>query len=200
MDIFPETKKKLQSKISRYKSDLRKQKKEFGFIRDGSGKRYILFCLLFVFNDLEKAEKYFNWYKEEFPDDIGEPIQKLCWALSLHRMGKENEARYRLADAMLSNLYIIPIILGIDIKPYDMWHGSNYEDIDYVEYIPEEVIDSITESEIEWIKEHYHSTEFIQVRERYIEIFHHIKSTDNLEVRRKLLNESRSLLDRFQKE
>lgn len=124
MFAIPDTEKKLRSKISSYKSALNKEKRTFGHINDSGGKRYLLFPLYFVLGDMKRAAEHFDWYTTEFEDDVGEPVQKLCWALSLHRLGREVEARYRLADLMLCNLYIIPHILGRPVEPLDIWHGS----------------------------------------------------------------------------
>ncbi len=191
---FPETEKTLKARISSYKSSLNREKKIYGHIDDGSGKRYLLFCLYFVLGDLKRARDYFEWYKAEFPDDIGEPVQQLCWALSLHRMGKEPEARYRLAKLMLSNLYVIPHILGRDIAQYDMWHSSNYETPDYVAYIPDEVERNIGESEIEWMKALYDSPEFRNIRQRHVQIFHELQNVHDPDRRRALVDESHTLL------
>jgi hypothetical protein len=193
MFSFPDTEKKLKSRISSYNSALKKEKRDFEYISDGGGKRYLLFCLYFVLNDLKKSQVYFEWYKSEFPDDIGEPIQKLCWTLSLLRMEKENEAKHKLADLMLSNLYLIPKIIGLDVQEYDIWHSSNYEHIDFVEYIPEAVRKNIKQSEIQWMESLYNSFEFRRIRKQYIEIYHKLQHTDNLEKRKALLNESYSL-------
>ncbi len=119
----PDTEKKLRSRISSYKSALVKEKRTFGHINDGAGKRYLLFSMYFVLGDLDRASEYFDWYTAEFEDDVGEPIQKLCWTPGLHRLERD-EARYRLADLMLSNLYMIPHLLGRPVEPLDIWHSS----------------------------------------------------------------------------
>jgi hypothetical protein len=194
---FPETEKKLKSRISSYKSSLLKEKRKFGYVDDGAGKRYLLFSLYFVLNDLEETKDYIKWYEKEFSDDIGEPIQKLCWALSLRRMGNEMEARKMLAEMTLSNLYIIPKLLGCDIEEYDIWHASSDQDIGYFSYLPEEVIASITEAEIQWLRQEYESPEFRHIRQRYIEIHHKLKSTKEFDERKRLLSDSNSLLDAF---
>ncbi|MCP4683005.1 MAG: hypothetical protein GY864_11785 [Desulfobacterales bacterium] len=194
MISFPDTEKKLRSVISRYKSALSKEKREHGYINDGSGKRYLLFYFYFILDDLNKSQEYFEWYNKEFSDDVGEPIQKLCWALSLYRMKKEDAAKHMLADAMLSNLYLIPSIMGQEIKEYDIWHSSSDEDIDYVEYIPEEIRMNIKDSEIQWMDTLFNSPEFRRIRKRYIEIYHDLQHTKQIEERKKLLNESYSLL------
>lgn len=192
---FPDTEKKLKSRISSYKSALNKEKKIHGCIHDGSGKRYGLFGLSFVLGDLKGSEAYFRWYAEEFPDDIGEPTQKLCWAISLHRMERDDEARHMLANLMLTNLYLIPRLLGQDVAEYDIWHSSNYEFIDYFDYIPKEILDCITEPERLWVQELYDSLAFRRIRKRYIEIYRELDKTRDVEARRALLDEARSLLN-----
>ena len=68
MYCFPDTEKKLKSTISRYRSAL-KREESAGYISDGSGKRYMLFALYFVQNDLSASEQYVEWYEQHFPDD-----------------------------------------------------------------------------------------------------------------------------------
>lgn len=169
MISFPDTEKKLKNRISNYKSALNKEKKEYDSINDGTGKRYSLFALYFVLNDLKKSEKYFEWYKEEFYGDVGEPVQKLCWALSLYRMDKIDDARYVLAELMLLNLYVIPRLLGQDLKEYDIWHSSS--------------------------DAYYDSFVFRRIRQRYIEIYGQLQNVEDLSSRKKLLEEAGSCLD-----
>ncbi len=191
---FPETDKKLKSRISSYKSALNKEKKEYGSINDGAGKRFLLFMLYFVLNDLKKSEKYFEWYEAEFDDELGEPVQTLCWAISLYRMGKLDKARYALADSMLANLYIIPKLLGESIKKYDIWHSDSCGDFDYFDCIYDEILDAISKDDKNWIKEEYDSFVFQRIRQRYIGIFGQLQKTEDLHLRNKLLEESFSLL------
>ena len=107
----------------------------------------------------------------------------------------DNEAKYKLAELMLSNLYLIPHLIDQDVQKYDIWHSSNYEYIDYVEYIPEEVKNNIKQSEIQWMNTLYHSFEFRRIRKRYIEIYDELQHTKDLDERKSLLKESYSLLD-----
>ncbi len=93
MISFPDTEKKLRARISSYKSALTKEKRTFGHINDDGGKRYLLFSMYFVLGDMDRAAEYFGWYAKEFEDDVGEPIQKLGWAISLHRLERDEEAR-----------------------------------------------------------------------------------------------------------
>lgn len=155
----------------------------------------MLFALYFVLNDLSKSEKYFEWFVKEFDDDVGEPIQKLCWAVSLFRLEKMKEAKYLLGTLMLQNLYIIPKILGLDVQEYDMWHSSSDADIDYYEYIPQPLLESLTTEDKEWIKEMYDSFLFRRIRQRYIDIFKNLMTVEDYDEHGKILEESYSLLD-----
>ena len=191
---FPKNEKALEKRISSYRNALLKEKKQFGYVNDGAGKRYLLFSLYFVLNNMEQAQYYLQWYENEFSDDVGEPIQLLCWALILKRLGKDAEARKKLAETMLSNLYIIPKVLGKEIAEYDIWHFSSDGDIDYFDYMPREVIAALTEAEIQWISQEYESLDFRRIRKRFIEIFHKLQSLKNVDERKKLLEESHTLL------
>lgn len=195
----PSTEKKIKAKISSHKSALSREKKIYGSINDGSGKRYVLFSLYFQLNDLKKSEEYLKWYEKEFEDDSGEPVQKLCWAVSLYRMDKIDQAEYRLADLMLSNLYVIPKILGQDIKEYDIWHSSSDEFIDYFDYFPIEVLEALTQEDKNWIEELYDSFVFQRIRQRHIEIYGELQNTDDIKIRRKLIDEAYRLLDPLSK-
>ena len=193
---FPKTEKAIRKKISKNETSLKKDKIEFGYVDDGIGDRYILFCLYFLLNDFEKFEKYEKWYKTEFSDDIGEPIQLLCWAFILSkRADKLSEARYKLAESMLSNLYFIPKLLGRDVKEYKMWHSSNYEDIDYFEDLPQQIYDAISDDNIKWISQEYDTFIFKRIRNRHIEIHSILENTREISIRRKLVKEADSLLE-----
>ncbi len=195
MFVIPDTEKKLRARISSYKSALNKEKRTFGHVNDDGGKRYLLFPLYFVLGDMKRAAEYFDWYADEFDDDVGEPIQKLCWALGLHRMGRNEEARRRLADLMLTNLYMIPHVLGRPVESLDIWHASNDAEPDYVEYLPDEVQQKITESELAWVAEQHDSPEFARIRERHIDIYRQLSTVKEMGERRALLTEARSLVE-----
>jgi len=174
---------------------MKKEKKTYGSISDGAGKRYLLFWLYFVLDDRKNAKKYFEWYKTEFGGDVGEPIHKLCWALSLYRMGEESEAKYILADLMLSNLYFIPKLTGNNISAHRMWHSSNYSAPEYADEIPFEILEAITEDEKQWMAELHDSFEFRRVRKRHIEIYRELEDTRDVKQRKPLVREAGELLN-----
>ncbi len=188
---IPATEKKIKQRISSYRRALKKEIEAHGFISDGYGKRYLLFSLYFILNDLEKSEEYFEWFEEEFPADVGEPVMYLCWAVSLHRMGKDKDAGIKLAMLLLSNIYFIQQLLGdIDIEKEEMWHSSNYEEIDYFDYMPYEIILKISSSEKEWIKTVYESDEFQKMRKTHIGIHKELLHEKDTEKRKALVDMS----------
>jgi len=192
---FPDTKEKLKNRISDYKSALDTENKMHGCIRDFGGKRYLLFWLYFVLNVLEKSNEYFEWYKKEFPKDPGEAIQQLCWAVSLFRLNREGEARHMLAESMLSNLYIIPYVLGLKVEPYNMWHVTDAQEPDYVEIFPSEVLNALTKEDITWIYERYDSFSFRRIIIIHVGIYEDYLKIKDPDVRKIMLKETKYLLD-----
>lgn len=81
---------------------MQKERRVHGFISDGYGKRYLIFCLYFVLGDLRGANAYLRWYEKTFSDDMGEPIQKLCTAILLYRsdnVGRHDAPRFEFVIA-----------------------------------------------------------------------------------------------------
>jgi hypothetical protein len=190
---FPKTPNGLSNQISRIRSQLTAFKKEYGFIDDGTGARYYLFYLYFLLGDNRRSSEYVRWYQKSFPDDICEPLALLCWALILNRMGKDGDLL--LARTMLSNVYLIPHLLGEDIDRVDMWHSSSDEDPDFIEYLPERIKEAIIDEDLAWIRERYESEKFQRVLKQHIEIRHELQHTRVGAARSALVTEEFSLLD-----
>ena len=172
---FPKEPKKIAERIRRYERELRKEYGKFGFISDDFGKRYLLGPLYMMLGDLAGAVKSFEWFEQTFPDDVGEPFHHLCWTLALYRSGNIAGAPQKLLQTMLSNLYLIPYLLGLEQDKLDIWHGSNIAEKDYLRYAPPEIFGLWDEQALQWAEEVYHSPEFCQVRTRYIEIYKQLR-------------------------
>ena len=171
MSPFPKDPKKLKSKLRRYERELRKEQTTHGFIDDGGGKRYLVGPMYLLLDDTEGAVRSFSWFADTFPDDMGEPGFFLCWALALYRAGETEAAGRKLRQAMLSNLYMIPYLIGQPQAEYDIWHGSNWDRLDYLQYISPEYFTLWDDAARQWAAELYHGPEFTAVRDRYIEIY-----------------------------
>ena len=116
--------KKIRSRLRRYERDLRKEKERFGAYNDGAGRRYRIGPHYLLLGDNDGAVESFQWFDSEFPDDSGEPGHFLCWSLALHRAGNEIAAARKLRQTMLSNLYLLPHLLGSPVAELDIWHST----------------------------------------------------------------------------
>lgn len=193
---FPKTPSKMQERIKRYERDLRQEQRTHGFISDGYGKRYLLGPLYLLLGDLSGSLKSFKWFEQTFPTDMGEPLHYLCWTLALYRSGDLAAASFKLRQAMLSNLYLIPHLLGLEQEELGIWHGSNLAEEDYLDYIPPEIWTLWDSPALQWAQETYDSPEFSRIRARYIEIRRQLLSEPPGPKRSELVDEVMSLLTR----
>ena len=173
---FPKDPKKINQRLKRYERELKKELRNFGCIHDGPGKRYLLGPLYMLSGDIEGAIKSFKWFEEISPDDSGEPAQYLCWTLALYRSGDLKVASRKLRQTMLQNLYLIPYLLGIKQSKLDIWHGSNLENKEYIDYIPPEIFELWDEEALDWAGEQYYSNHITNIRNKYIEIHRLLKN------------------------
>jgi hypothetical protein len=103
---------KIRSRLRRYERKLRKEKEMHGGYDDGGGRRYEVAPNYLLLNDNDGALAAFRWFEQDFPDDVGVPDLFLCWCLALYRAGNEIGAAKKLRQAMFSNLYLVPKLLG----------------------------------------------------------------------------------------
>jgi hypothetical protein len=187
---FPKDPKAIRARIRRYERALRAEDERYGAFDDGYGKRYLLGPLYLLLGDLAGAVESYGWFERTFPHDMGEPVHYLCWALALYRSGDVAGAVFRLRQTMLSNLYLLPRLLGLAQGELDIWHGSNLAEKGYLEYVPLEVWGLWDEPARQWAIETYHSPAFRQMRTRYIEIHRRLKSEPPGPTRSRLVDEA----------
>jgi len=184
---------KIRSRLRSYERKLQQEKNRFGCYHDGAGKRYQIAPHYMLLGDNEGALAAFEWFEQEFDDDVGTPDHSLCWSLALHRSGNEIGAAKKLRQSMLSNLYLVPHLLGEPIAELDIWHGSSDAEPSYVHHIPEPYLQLWTDEEREWASGLYESAGFRSARERYIEISKLLNSTPPGADRTRLVREMREL-------
>ena len=161
---------KIRSRLRSYERKLHQEKKKYGYYHDGAGKRYQIGPHYMLLGDNDGALGAFEWFEREFDDDIGKPDHSLCWSLALYRSGNEIGAAKKLRQAMLSNLYLVPHLLGAPISELDIWHGSSDAEPSHAEHVSEAYLQLWTEAERGWASRLYHSPGFQSVRARYVEI------------------------------
>jgi len=162
----------IKQRIASYRRGFQKELDTVGMISDLHGKRYVLFRLYFLLNEPEDSADYFEWFEEQFPNDMGEPIMYLCWAVMLRRMNRIEEAKRKLVLLMLSNIYFIPLLLDDNsVTREAMWHGSNRAEMDYFEELPNDIIQKLSLADLEWIEAQYLTAEFKRIRKTHIAIY-----------------------------
>ncbi len=139
MSLFPKDPKQIRVRIRRYERELRQEYETFDAFDDSYGKRYLLGPLYLLMGDLDGALQSYAWFDMNFPDDVGDPMQYLCWTLALYRANELEAAKQKLCKTMLLNLYLFPHLLGIEQDEIDMWHGTNTAWKEHLQYIPSEI-------------------------------------------------------------
>jgi hypothetical protein len=190
---FPQDPKKIRARIRRYERTLQREQECYGFINDGAGKRYLLGPLYLLMGDTAGAVRSFAWFAQTFPDDSGDPLQYLCWTLALYRVGEMEHAAAKLRQTMLSNLYLLPRLLGLEQDHIDMWYSSNLADTCYRDEVPEEVLALWEPSALHWAHTVYQSVPMQRVRRRYIAIYHQLKTERPGPKRSRLVTEASRL-------
>jgi hypothetical protein len=189
MSHFPNNPRKIKERIKRYEGDLHKEFKKFRYISDDSGKRYLIGPMYLLLGDTSGAIKAFEWFEKQFSDDSGEPFHLLCWALALYQSNDSAKATKKLRRAMLSNLYLLPCLVGVEQPPLDIWQSANWEGKEYVEQGPAELLELWDEQALGWAEGLYQSESFQKARERTIEIFRLLKTEPVGPKRSKLVEE-----------
>ncbi len=195
MYTLPNSEKKFRERAMRYRRSLIKEENNRGYINDGAGKRYLVGPLFVLAGDLEKAIDYYKWYEEKFSDDSGEPLHYIYWALALFRVGNIKEAEKKLLEALVQNIYILSSLTGMEIGKHDIWHGSNFENPDYLYEISEDMLPTFTEKERLWIQKMIESFTFQRVLKEYIATFHALKYENEIGKRSVILDNWYSFLE-----
>jgi hypothetical protein len=184
---------KIRSRLRGYERKLQQEKKKYGYCSDGGGRRYHIAPHYMLLGDNEGALTAFVSFDEEFDDDAGTPDFWLCYSLALHRADNEVGAAKRLRQAMMSNLYLLPHLIGDPIAALDIWHGSSYAEPGYINHIAEHYLQLWTDEEKEWASGLYHSPGFRTARERYVEISKLLKTVPRGPERSRLVAEMSDL-------
>lgn len=110
---------------------------------DGYGKRLWLFHLYFLLRDDDEARSFIDWYAATFPNDGREVCQCVCWALILHRLGREDEAVYRLVRGIAENLPAVATVVGDHQGLYGIWG----EEVMELTWIDSQIVEAMTDNE-----------------------------------------------------
>ncbi len=191
-EVYPTDPKRIRQRIRRYERALKKELED-GYGGDGYGKRFLLGPLYMLMDDVDGALASFDWYQAAYPDDGGEPYQYLTRALALFRGSRRQEAFNKLYQTMLENLYLVPFLLGRNPQPLDIWHGSNFEWIEYAFELPQELLDLWDDVALRWARDVSEHPAVVEKVARYVVIHRELKSEPRGPRRTALVNEAFAL-------
>lgn len=161
---WPTTPTAIRARISSYRRILRQEFSGNSYGGDGYGKRYWLFTLFYLLREDDEVRAYIDWYVSRFPDDIGEVGQFVCWALILHRLGREDEAVYRVVQAIDENLPAVAKVVGDYRGPY----GIRGEEVLHFHDLDEQLIAAMTAEEQAWLRSIWRSPAVATMREQHL--------------------------------
>lgn len=189
---MPTEKHKFRDRANRAARELKKEKSAFGYINDGVGRRYRVGVYFLLSGELKKSAEAFDWFYEEFPDDIGEPAFNLYSALAAYRCGEMGKARARLLKTMLSNMFLLPYLVGQKFEALGVWHSSNRHQENYLEEI-EDFLHEPSNEELRWIEAELSTPSFTALRNGYIATFTALNEEQDISKRVSLLGQWESL-------
>jgi len=163
MTSWPTTPQAIKARIVSYRRILRAEFAADPYSRDGYGKRYWLFPLYFLLRKDDEARSYLDWYRVNFPNDIGEVSSFVCWALILHRLGHEDEAIYRFIQAVDENLPAVAKVVGDYHGPY----GMRGEEVLHFHDLDAQLISAMTADEQAWLRSTWRLPAVAAMREQH---------------------------------
>lgn len=193
MAAWPTTPKAIKAKIASYRRILRQEAASPGGFGDGRGRRFLLFSLYFQLREDDEARAYIDWYCATFPDDHGHAESYLCWALILHRLGREDEAVYRFVQAIDENLPVVADLVDDLHAPYGIWGEEMWE----MYRLDETVVAAMTAEERAWLRSTWMAPTVAAMRKRYIAIGRDLVTAAVGPKRSAMLDQQRGLILSF---
>lgn len=94
----------------------------------------------------------------------------LFGALAAYRCGEMEKARARLLETMLSNMFLLPHLIGQRFEAPDAWHPSNRHQESYLEEV-EGFLHEPSGEELRWIEAELSTPSFTTLRNGYVTTF-----------------------------
>ena len=128
--MTPKQAERIQAKIAKIKKELAADKRRWGgFYDDSRGLRYLPPALYLKLEDYSGANRYFNWFAKNFPDDMGYPIFLLEWTIALFKTKKITLAEQKALQTFRANTHILNAFLqrpphGRHIREWSNWESQ----------------------------------------------------------------------------
>ena len=188
--MTPKQIERLKKKIADIKRVLAGEKRKFGCYDDSRGLRYLPTGYFIRLGDYAGGLEYLKWFNKNFPDDGGFPEFIFESAIILFKTGKMKEAAHDAFRTFCANPYWIDHFFGWPLLPLDIWHSSNTTTIEYTQALAYSSLQADFGDFTEWLSDLMLTEDFIRPRNRYVEIYHQLKTETNKDIRRSLVEEA----------
>lgn len=156
---------RIRIKIAKIKKELAADKKRWGgFYDDSRGLRYLPPELYLKIQDYSGAQRYFNWFNKNFPEDSGYPVFLFEWAITLFKKGKIKAAKAKIIEIDLSNSLIVPTFLQVENSRQPSETFSSWKIPDVAEGMGYSTADAELSDFAEWLRDFVSSAEFSGLR------------------------------------
>lgn len=193
MAPWPTTAKAITARIASYRRILRQEAASPGGFGDDRGRRFLLFALYFQLREDTEIRAYIDWFRATFSESHGHAESFLCWALILHRLGREDEAVYRFVEAIEENLPVVAEVVDDLQAPYGIWGEELWE----LYRVDETVVAAMTDEERAWLRNTWRSPAVTAMRRRHVALGRALVTEPVGTQRSAVLTEQRALPQSF---
>lgn len=174
-------------------------RKVMGYVHDGEGTRYEVGELYLQMRDYEGLLNYYSYFYEHFPDDIGFPELQICWIAAGIKEDKPSIVNKHLIELEDMNTYIIPKLLGKQIKRIEKWEGMNISTEEYADYILDYLRDDIEEEITEALTKITNEKDYVNFKAKLIENYSKLNNLQPGQTRTKIIADNNALLKKWEK-
>jgi hypothetical protein len=196
--MTPKQTERLKNKIKKIKRELQADKKRWGgFYHDGRGLRYLPPELYLELEDYSGALRYFNWFKKNFPDDIGHPIFFFEWTITLFKTKRIELAEKKAIQTFASNTYIFDEFLQKESLQFEKSESSNWEYEQLVQNFKySKNQDNLIDFK-EWLESFIKSDKFYDFTNKFIYLKQKLENEPTGKLRTKLIKIEYELMKAF---
>ena len=189
---------KLKLKIKRIKSELAADKRRWGgYFHDGRGLRYLPPKYYIKLEDYKGGVRYLNWFRKNFPDDIGFPDFLFEWTIILFKSGKIKEAESKAFKTYCSNTYIFDKFFGKQTIQINKYEGSNIETLDSLnDFVYSSKQSNLHDFSV-WLEALISSKAFLIKSHNYVNLLTQLKHENNIEIRKSLIDQMGKIGEEF---
>ncbi len=188
---------KIKQKIRSLRSKLNAEKRKYGWYDDSYGKRYLIGNLYVQLGDYRLAKKYFDWFDQEFPDDIGFSQFNFGRVKTLFVLKKEQESLSKLIEVEANNSYLIDILLERTKQQIEKREWSNLATLKYAKGLIVDCERIMTEEFRDWLEKITSSTSYQDFKRKHLELEIQLSNENSIEKRKEILRQIEELVENW---